>query len=322
MRAITLAMFLIGAGAVIALILGVGIESVRDALVPVGFGIVPIVLFHALPVFLDVVAWRLLFPEAPPPLIILFGARWIGEAVNNLLPVSQIGGELVRVRLARIAGIRTIDATASVLADVTLGAITQVAFALAGTAVLIAVYEADTILLPVFLGVLLFGGGILLFYRLQRGRALAAAWRRIREFPLAPAWATKLGDLEPFHRILDAIYADRTTVARACLWRLAGWIAGAGEIFLSLHFLGYPARWAEAFALESLSQAGRSAAFAIPGGLGAQEASFLAAGVMLGLDPSTCLAIGLIRRGRDVVLGVPGLAAYWLIEARRPVPDN
>lgn len=319
MRVFTLAMLLLGASVLAALILGTGIRPIRDALTPVGWGIVPVVLFHAVPILLDVLAWRLLFLGTTPPVVTLFGARWIGEAVNNLLPVLQIGGELVRVRLAAIAGVRTPDATASVLADVTLGAFTQILFAIAGAVVLMASYDADSAF-PVLVGLFLFGLGILAFYRLQRGRILPMVWRRIRRFPLVPAWVARLGDLAPLYQILDAIYANRKIVARSCLWRLAGWVAGAGEIFLSLHFLGHPARWTEAFVLESLTQAGRSAAFAIPGGLGAQELSFLAVGVLLGFDPSTCLALGLIRRGRDIALGMPAFAAYWLVEARRSVP--
>jgi putative membrane protein len=316
MRAVKLAMLLIGAGVFIALILDTGIEPIRAALVPIGWGFVPIVLAHALPILLDVVAWRLLFLEKAPSLSVLFGARWIGEAVSNLLPVPQIGGDLARVRLARVAGVQTAHAAASVLVDVTLGAITQIAFALAGTLILIAGYEAVPIF-PVLVALLLFGVGILIFYRLQRGAVLALAWHRVRRLPFMPAWVAKLGQAEPFQGILQAIYANRVVVARACIWRFAGWVAGAGEIFLCLHFIAYPARWTDAFVLESLSQAGRSAAFPIPGGLGAQEASFLAVGVLLGLEPSTCLALALIRRGRDVVLGVPAIVAYWLVEARR-----
>lgn len=319
LRAATLGMLLIGTGVLTALVLSTGVKSIRDALAPIGWGIVPIVLFHALPVFFDVFAWRLLFLKTAPSLTTSLAARWVGEAVNNLLPVPQIGGELVRVRLARIAGIPIIDATASVLADVTFGAMTQIVFALAGAIVLFALYKAGSIL-PVLSGLLLFGCGILLFYRLQRGRVLLAAWRRLRRFPLAPKWVSRLGELEPFHRALDAIYTNRATAARSCFWHLAGWVAGAGEIFLTLHFLGHPGRWTEAFVLESLSQAGRSAAFAIPAGVGAQEASLLAVGILLGFDPATCLAIGLIRRARDIVLGVPALAVYWFIEARRSVP--
>ena len=321
MRAIRLAMPLIGAAVFIALVLNTGIEPIRAALAPIGWGFVPIVLSHAVPILLDVVAWRALFLETAPSLPVLFGARWIGEAVNNLLPVPQIGGDLARVRLARIAGIETVHAAASVLADVTLGVFTQIGFTLAGVLIVIAVYGAAPIL-PVLLGLLLFGGGVLAFYQLQRGNILISGWRRIKHTLFLPAWVAKLGAAEPFHRVLGDTYSHRAIVARACVWRFAGWVAGAGEIFLCLHFLGQPTRWTDAFILESLCQAGRAAAFPIPGGLGAQEASFLAVGLVLGLDPSTCLALALIRRGRDVALGVPALAAYSVVEARRAVaPD-
>jgi uncharacterized membrane protein YbhN (UPF0104 family) len=132
-----------------------------------------------------------------------------------------------------------------------------------------------------------------------------------------PEWAARLGGVEPFQRALDRIYADRAGVGWACFWRLAGWFAGAGEIWLSLYFLGVPATWTNAVILESLAQAGRSAAFTVPGALGVQEAGFVAIGMAVGLDPTTALALGLIRRGRDLALGLPALAVYSAIEARR-----
>jgi hypothetical protein len=39
--------------------------------------------------------------------------------------------------------------------------------------------------------------------------------------------------------------------------------------------------------------------------------------MVLGLDPSTALALGLIRRARDLALGLPALAVWSGIEARR-----
>jgi uncharacterized membrane protein YbhN (UPF0104 family) len=155
---------------------------------------------------------------------------------------------------------------------------------------------------------------------LQRRSSVAPLWQLVRYVLDATGWVARLGGAEQIHIALDALYTDRSAIARACAWRLAGWVAGAGEIFLSLHFLGRPEGWTEAFILESLSQAARSAAFAVPGGLGVQEVGFLALGTVLGFDPPTCLALGLIRRGRDVVLGLPALAAYSCIEARRSAP--
>src|SRR4051794_28858365 len=126
MRGISLALLFLGAGACVILVLAIGVDALGAALAPVGWGFAPIVLSHAAPILLDVIAWRLLFRESTPSLAALAGARWIGEAVNNLFPVAQIGGELVRVRLAMMAGANAAGAAASVIADVTIGALTQI----------------------------------------------------------------------------------------------------------------------------------------------------------------------------------------------------
>src|SRR4051812_18741044 len=63
MRRITLLTLLLGAGVFIALILGTGVDAIRDALAPVGWGILAIILSHLIPILLDVAAWRLLFPN-------------------------------------------------------------------------------------------------------------------------------------------------------------------------------------------------------------------------------------------------------------------
>jgi putative membrane protein len=316
MRLLPVLTALAGIGVLVALILGTGLDAVRDALAPVGWGIVPIVLSHALPVLLDVVAWRLLFIGPAPSLPALSGMRWIGEGVNNLLPVAQIGGELARVRLAMLSGVETSRAAATVLADVTFGALTQMVFALIGVGLLLAAHEVGSVV-PVVSGLLLFGCGILAFYGIQRGRGLGALWRWMSRILPKQDWTAKLGGMGSFQTELDRIYADRRAAGWSCFWRLAGWFAGAAEIWLCLWFLGVPARWTDAVILESLSQAGRSAAFTVPGAIGVQEAGFVALGLVLGLDPSTALALGLIRRARDLALGLPALAVWSAIEARR-----
>lgn len=316
MRLLPVLTALAGIGVLVALVLGTGLDAVRDALAPVGWGIVPIVLSHALAVLLDVVAWRLLFIGPAPSLAALFGMRWIGEGVNNLLPVAQIGGELARVRLAMLSGVETSRAAATVLADVTFGALTQMVFALIGVGLLLAAHEVGSVV-PVVSGLLLFGSGIFAFYWIQRGRGLGVLWRWVSAVLPKQDWAARLGGMGSFQTELDRIYADRRAAGWSCFWRLAGWFAGAAEIWLCLWFLGVPARWTDAIILESLSQAGRSAAFTVPGAIGVQEAGFVAIGLVLGLDPSTALALGLIRRARDLALGLPALAVWSAIEARR-----
>jgi putative membrane protein len=215
-----------------------------------------------------------------------------------------------------LAGVETSRAAATVLADVTFGALTQVLFALIGLGLLLTAHEVGSVI-PVVSGLLLFGCGILGVYWVQRGRGMGMLWRWAGAILPKQEWAAKLGGIGPFQETLERIYADRAVAGWSCFWRLAGWLAGAAEIWLCLWFLGVPARWTDAIILESLSQAGRSAAFTVPGAIGVQEAGFVALGLVLGLDPSTALALGLIRRARDLALGLPALAVWSGVEARR-----
>ena len=66
----------------------------------------------------------------------------------------------------------------------------------------------------------------------------------------------------------------------------------------------------------------RTAAFAIPGGLGAQETAILLIGSHLGLSPGTAIALALVKRVQEFIVCAPGLIAWWYSErsagARRP----
>ena len=116
-------------------------------------------------------------------------------------------------------------------------------------------------------------------------------------------------------REVMARYDDSPRLAICAAWRLCGWLWGSVEIWLALWLVGYPVGMLEAVILESLGQAVRSAGFALPGGLGAQEGGILAGGLALGIPPDLALAAALIKRARELAYGVPGLVA-WSLGAR------
>jgi len=68
--------------------------------------------------------------------------------------------------------------------------------------------------------------------------------------------------------------------------------------------------------LESLGQAIRGFAFAIPGALGVQEGGYVLLGSLLGIPAPVALALSLTKRARDFALGIPGLI-YWQIAEGR-----
>ena len=71
--------------------------------------------------------------------------------------------------------------------------------------------------------------------------------------------------------------------------------------------------------LESLIQAVRSAAFFMPGALGVQEGGLILLGAVVGLGPEVALALSLIKRIRELAVGLPALLAWQMIEGHRLV---
>jgi uncharacterized membrane protein YbhN (UPF0104 family) len=85
-------------------------------------------------------------------------------------------------------------------------------------------------------------------------------------------------------------------------------------VYLILVLLNSPVSWRDALLLESLGQAIRGAAFAIPGSLGVQEGGYLLLAPLVGLTPSAALALSLAKRTREILLGLPGLLYLHLWE--------
>jgi hypothetical protein len=68
---------------------------------------------------------------------------------------------------------------------------------------------------------------------------------------------------------------------------------------------------------ESLGQAIRTGAFAVPGALGIQEGGYVLVGGALGIEPGVALGLSLVRRVRELLLGLPGLASWQASAIRR-----
>jgi hypothetical protein len=72
------------------------------------------------------------------------------------------------------------------------------------------------------------------------------------------------------------------------------------------------------FVVESLVFGLRTAAFFIPGAWGVQEAGYILVGSAFGLAPETMLALTLVKRARELVVGVPVLIVGQALSAFRP----
>jgi len=307
-----------GLALLVALIAYHGVGDVASAVAMAGWGLVAIVAYRALPMLADTLGWLVLLPHAyRRPLAQLLWMRWIGDAINLLLPVAQVGGELVRARLLSRSGVPGPMAGASVVVDLTAAVLTQVAFALLGAALLAERGGAGDAALGIAVGIGMFSLLLIGFYLAQRAGMFESLARNLERLARGGDWLALVGSAAQLDRAVTQLYRRRSAFWRASAWRFAFWLLGVGESWLALHFLGHPAAILEALVLESLGSAVRAAAFAIPGALGVQEGSFILLGSLLGLSPETSLAVSLIKRVRELAVGLPALVAWQLSEGHR-----
>jgi putative membrane protein len=310
---------LAGAALFTFLLIHQGASQVVMAFAAAGWVIVAVVAYHLLvPVLLDAVAWWVLFPKSDRlPLRKLFWMRWIGESVSTLVPSAAVGGDMVRARLAAINGTPIAVAAGTVLVDVTLGVFTQAAFTMLGLALLVGVTGQRNFVRPTLVGTLVGVLGVAGFYFVQRRgmfRFLARIFARLAN---SPEWQSLVQSGETLDRTVRTLYARRYAVMMCCLWTIVSLVVGSGEIWIALYALNLHATFVNALILQSMVLTIRSAAFAVPGGLGVQEGGYLFVGNFLGIPGDAAFALSLIARVRELALGIPGLISWQLIEARR-----
>jgi uncharacterized membrane protein YbhN (UPF0104 family) len=123
-------------------------------------------------------------------------------------------------------------------------------------------------------------------------------------------------NVEGLHKALIDCYRSPRRVALAALWQMVSWLLGGVEVCLALHFLGRDVGIGAGLIIESLGQALKAVGFAVPGALGVQEGGYIVICQALGLAPELAIALSLMKRLREVTLGVPGLIFWQRTEAK------
>lgn len=311
-----------GVALLAALIVHEGWSDILSAFRHAGWALLLVLPARVFTLALDSRAWRVLLDSCDPartagPLFLLWIAS-VRDAVNRLLPVAGVGGEVVGVRLARLRIPDTAAVTATVIVEVLL----------------------TIVVLYLFCGL-----GVLLMARLAAGLGQvwiiaaslllslpmpALAWWLLRHgapFERLQQWTLRL--LGPANRIalhldgarLDAgvrrLFGQRRRLAHATALMLASYLLGTFETWYALRLLGHPVGLAGALAIEALTQATRHAGFLVPAGLGVQEAAVLLFGQLAGVGGDVALSLALVKRMREIVLGIPALLSWQWVEARR-----
>jgi putative membrane protein len=293
-----------------------GLQAVLAVIAQVGWGILAVAAIHLVQVTLTGLAWRSAtgreWPGPAYPFIVL---RFLRESINSLLPLAQIGGEVVGTRLLSLAGIPLAMAAASTVVDLTCEVVSQAIYTLFGLVLFFLHGHEDQAMewgMALFIVAVPALGG---FFIAQRRGLLRLFERLVNWLAGMLPWGN--GGMVGLHEAVHILYGNGRAVAACCVWHLASWLGGAVEVWVILHLAGAQVTLEESLILESLGQAVRSAAFVVPGGYGVQEGGYMLLGSFFQLPPEMGLALSLIKRARELVLGLPGVLYWQYLEGRR-----
>jgi putative membrane protein len=241
--------------------------------------------------------------------------RLIRDSAAEALPLSQIGGFVVGARAITLAGVSSAFAAASTVVDVTVELVAQLGYTLLGLLLLslvrpdnafagpgLAGLSAMAILASIFIAVQARGAGFVE----QAGQRLA------RQF-----LGGRIGASGAVQAQIRALHRRRAALAGATCVHLACWLLSGVETWGTLRLMQVRLSLADGLIIDSLLYGMRSIAFMVPNAFGVQEGGLVILGAMFGVGADTALALSLIKRARDLTIGVPALLTWQALEGRR-----
>jgi putative membrane protein len=294
-----------------------GFGRVVDGVLKVGWADFGVIVGWQLVLFVVLgLTWDAITPprEARRPWVFVWG-RMVRDAATNCLPFAQVGGFVFGARAATLHGVSWPLATASTVVDVTAEFLAQLAFTAIGLGILLARAPDSSLAVPleVGLGLAVMAGAALIW--LQQGAAplFARLGRRI-----AGNWFDDAQDrMQVLQAELGLIYGHPVRLAFGFTGHLMGWLGTGIAGWIAYRALGVPIDFDDALAIEALLSAAAAMAFLVPVNAGVQEAGYAGLGAIFGIPPELSLGVSLIRRARDVAVGVPILLIWQFFEVRR-----
>jgi len=319
-KTLSLAAAFIGIALATGLVTWFGFHRVLAGVLKVGFGGLALLVFCQGVLFVILgFAWWALMPRRPGVQVLIW-ARMVRDASANCLPFSAVGGFVLGARAATLYGVAWPAASASTVADVTSEFLTQLIFAAAGLGLLVAWHPESRLALPFGIGIAVGLLGGIGFFAVQRG---AAPFVRRFGRRLSARWLVAImARLDLLQGELMPIYRRTAQYSASTALHLLGWVVSGIGGWVIMRLIGAPIGLPAALAIEGLLQVSLTAAFAVPGFAGVQEAVYVGLGGVFGLTPDVAIAVSLVRRARDVVVGVPILLVWQFIEARRLQPAS
>ncbi|CAA6606161.1 conserved membrane hypothetical protein [Rhodospirillaceae bacterium LM-1] len=302
---------LAGLAAAIFLIADHGAADILQGVAALGWGLLLVALYRSISLVTAAQAWRLLYPaDHRHSLARMSLLRWICESVNSLLPVAQIGGDLVRAKLAARPN-HGAQSGAAVVVDITLNLVVEILFVILALALLLG--QGDSGYGGPLAGALLLTSvGVAAFWAIQKRGLFSLLARFVALIGKGAALDKAIAGANSLDQAIAALYAKPSDLLAALFWHILSTASRVGEVWLILYLMDRPTTLAAALIVESLAAMLRTAAFLVPGGLGVQEGALLALGSLVGIAPESALALALVKRAREIGVGLAGLLA-WIV---------
>ncbi|HET8997494.1 MAG TPA: lysylphosphatidylglycerol synthase domain-containing protein, partial [Acetobacteraceae bacterium] len=116
---------------------------------------------------------------------------------------------------------------------------------------------------------------------------------------------------------LSLIYGHTLRLALGFAVHLIGWIGTGFAGWLAYRAVGVPINFDTALGIEALLAAVAAVSFLVPINAGVQEAGYAGLGAIFGIPAEMSLAVSLLRRARDLSIGLPVLLIWQFVEIKR-----
>lgn len=322
MRAVHAGLLLLGAACLALLVQRIGLGTLWEDALRLGWGAVIIVAAAALEHVLHTAGWRRCFSRnRVPRWPRLLEAYFAGYAVSFATPTAVVGGELARGGLL-LRGVPAVEVVASITLDRLTYAVADSIVGFCGVVVILAA-------VPLSLGTragiaaaaTLFWVGVGTFFWLQRRGRLAdfltnhAVLHRIIGARRAERIATGGAAVD---RRLAAFHAEEpgAFVASVAL-HVTATAVSALQIAIFLHWMGVAFHAPTVLQVFCVATAVDLFSFFIPLRLGVHEAGRMLAMSLAGLDPALGLLFALVIRVEHIVWAAVGFVVYLAVVVKQ-----
>ena len=306
---------LAGFAVIVGLLIHTGVGQVFGTIAQVGWlGFFWLTIYLVPTVIILGASWYALAPKSANPTLLTFViGRQMRDSSGDIL--WQFGGFVIGARAVILRGIPASVAFASTIADITTELMAQIAFVVLGLGFCYLLLEGQTASVPLLqallAGAVLLIPGVIAFVVLQRRGSNMAGKLAERFIPAAVAHTAAFGDA------INEIYARPKSLAVSAALHLVAWICSAFWVWLAFHLMGAHIGFEGAIAIEAMLCALRSMAVFVPASIGVQEAGYVALAPLFGVPAEAGLAVSLLQRARNLVVGIPVLLIWQAVEGKR-----